>query len=181
MKTNVLLLLTTYCFISACEPSPQEKQKTEVQRLLERDSFSRATYGESADQHIKHETQKIISKAMLDTIGVYKAPVKVLVARIVKKEYSTYRSVHLTYKNVSGKMISGIKFKWYGVNAFNEPADLGSTFAEGFGGGFTDDSLKPGRTGDGTWDVLSRDAKKIKVAWPYEVSFDDGTSWKLRP
>ena len=69
---------------------------------------------------------------------------------------------------------------WYGTNAFNEPAELGNAVARGFGSGFSDDELKAGRTSNGTWNILSSDGKKIKLAWPTEVSFTDGTTWKIK-
>ena len=151
-----------------------------MEKQAELDSFSRAKYGESSAEHIKKMTDSVIAKAVFDTVGLYKAPIKVTIAKVVKQEYSTFRSVYLEYKNISKKKIVGIKFAWYGTNAFNEPADLGDSNLTGFGGGFMDDSIRPGRSGNGRWDVLSRDAKKIKLAWPTEVSFDDGTSWKLK-
>lgn len=157
----------------------QPIQKTKEQKAAELDSFSRAKYGESADDHVKKMVDQSIAKAMFDTVGLSRAPVKVLQAKIVKEEYSNYRSVYLKYKNISKKTISAIKFEWYGTNAFNDPADLGNSYAAGFGGGFTDDSLRSGRSTGATWNVLSRDAKKLKLAWPIEVSFNDGTSWKL--
>jgi hypothetical protein len=178
MKTPLQILVACLSlFIMSCE---QAKPKFELQKKMELDSFSRAKYGESSDEHVQKMVNATIAKAMFDTVGLSKAPVKVLKSKVVKQEYSSYRNIYLQYKNVSGKTIAGIKFKWYGTNAFNEPADLGSTFAEGFGVGFTDESLKPGRSESATWDVLSRDAKKIKLAWPIEVSFADGTNWKLK-
>jgi hypothetical protein len=59
------------------------------------------------------------------------------------------------------------------------PADM-SGFREGWGGGFTDDALRPGKTDYGEWSVLSRDGKKILIAYPYEVVFKDGTKWQLQ-
>ncbi|WP_439696508.1 hypothetical protein ACFGVS_28270 [Mucilaginibacter sp. AW1-7] len=178
MKLSALISTIALLFIlTSCE---QATPKTELQKKMELDSFSKAKYGESSDEHVKKMVDATMAKALLDTIGLYKAPVKVLSAKIVKEEYSSYRNVHLKYKNVSGKTIAAIKFNWYGVNAFNEPADLGNSYAAGFGGGFTDDALKPGHSDDGTWSVLSRDAKKIKIAWPTEVSFTDGTTWKIK-
>ncbi|AMR34226.1 hypothetical protein A0256_23630 [Mucilaginibacter sp. PAMC 26640] len=178
MKTFKLFLIASiYLILSGCQQ--QDKPKTEIDKAMERDSFSRKMYGESADEHIKKMVNQNIAKAAFDTVGLHSAPVKVLQAKIVKEEYSNYRSVFLKYKNISKKTVSGIKFQWYGTNAFNEPADLGSTYAAGFGGGFTDDPLRPGRSEGSTWNVLSRDAKKLKLAWPIEVSFSDGTSWKL--
>lgn len=113
-----------------------------------------------------------------DTTGIYKSPVKVLAARFAGKEYSNYKEVYLKYKNVSGKKIEAIRFKWYGQNAFGEPADMG--VYKGWGTGFSGDALRPGATDDGTWDALSSDGKKIIIAYPYEVAFSDGTKWALK-
>ncbi|MES2268748.1 MAG: hypothetical protein V4520_18435 [Bacteroidota bacterium] len=157
----------------------QPIQKSKEQNAAELDSFSKAQYGESAEEHVKKMVDQSIAKAMLDTVGLSRAPVKVIQSKVVKQEYSNFRSVYLKYKNISKKTISAIKFEWYGTNAFNDPADLGSIYAKGFGGGFTDDELRPGRSEGSTWNVLSRDAKKLKLAWPIEVSFSDGTKWKL--
>ena len=116
--------------------------------------------------------------AKYDTAGLYLAPVKVLSAKFVTKEYSNYKDISLGWKNVSGKKISAIKFKWYGINAFNEPADMGGLM-EGWGSGFSDDGLRAGGTDYGTWSILSKDGKKVLIAYPYEVAFDDGTKWEL--
>jgi hypothetical protein len=118
--------------------------------------------------------------AKYDTGGLYLAPIKVLSAKFVNKEYSNYKDVSLSFKNVTNKKISAIRFKWYGENSFNEPADMGS-LKEGWGAGFTDDALRAGASSNSTWEVLSRDGKKILIAYPYEVAFDDGTKWALNP
>ncbi|HEY9534095.1 MAG TPA: hypothetical protein VIQ77_06140 [Mucilaginibacter sp.] len=55
---------------------------------MELDSFSIATYGESADEHVKKMTDAVIAKALLDTVGLSKAPVKVVKVRIIQQEYS---------------------------------------------------------------------------------------------
>lgn len=114
-----------------------------------------------------------------DTNYLQNAPVKVISARPLQQEYSSYKSIRLTYKNISAKTISGVKFRWYGLNAFGDPADMGG-ITDGFGGGFSDDELRPGKTDGGTWDILSRDLKKVIKAWPYEVAFKDGTKWELK-
>ena len=49
----------------------------------------------------------------------------------------------------------------------------------GWGGGFSDDPLRPGATDYGTWSILSKDGKKVLIAYPYEVAFEDGTTWLL--
>ncbi len=131
---------------------------------------------EKSLQKIREEKHGIGAK--YDTSGLYLAPVKILSARFVTKEYSNYKDIALSYKNVSKKRISAIRFKWYGENAFNEPADMGA-LNEGWGAGFTDDILRPGATGYGTWSILSKDGKKVLIAYPYEVAFEDGTKWSL--
>lgn len=117
--------------------------------------------------------------AYLDTVGVSYAPVKVVATKIVNDEYSIYREVRLTWKNISEKKISAIKFKWYGVDAFNEPANMGSGF-DGLGAGMADRSLSPGKTDYGTWSTSSKSVKKIICAWPHEIAFADGSIWRLR-
>ena len=111
--------------------------------------------------------------------GLYLAAIKVVSAKFVTKEYSNYKDIALRYKNVSDKVVTAIRFKWYGENAFNEPADIGA-LSEGWGGGFTDDALRPGATDYGQWSILSRDGKKVLIAYPYEVVFKDGSKWELQ-
>lgn len=118
--------------------------------------------------------------AKYDTGGLYLAPIKVLSARFTEREYSNYKDVTLKYKNVSTKKVSAIRFKWYGVNAFNEPADAGNSFIQGWGGGYDDEGLGIGNTTYSTWNILSNDGKKILIAYPYEVVFKDGSKWELK-
>lgn len=149
----------------------------------ERDSFSISKYGKPAAEHIQDQVDSIMkattNNALFDTAGLYRAPVKVLNSKLFKKEYSNYRDIRLTYKNVSNKTIIGIKFRWKGVDAFGDPADMGSYTSDGFGGGFTDDPLRGGRTETSEWGILSKDGKKVILAWPIEVAFEDGSKWKL--
>lgn len=124
--------------------------------------------------------QKTYKDALFDTTGLSIAPVKVTKARLVKRDYSSYKDIQLTFKNISQKKISAIRFKWYGLNAFNEPAEMGQYgMLKGFGGGFTDDPLNPGKSSSGTWEIMSNNAKTIVLALPYEVAFSDGTKWKI--
>jgi hypothetical protein len=116
--------------------------------------------------------------AKYDTAGLYLAMVKILSAKFVTKEYSNYKDIQLIYKNTGNKKISAIRFKWYGENAFNEPADMGG-LKRGWGTGFVDDGLRAGKTDSGSWNILSRDGKKILIAYPYEIAFEDGTKWSL--
>ncbi|WP_147313955.1 hypothetical protein [Deminuibacter soli] len=126
-------------------------------------------------------TVKAMEKqTMFDTSGLSQAPVKVLSAKLTEREYSTYKDIYLIYKNVSSKKIAGIKFRWFGETVFGDPADMGSsTLAEGFGGGFTDEPLNPGESDSGKWDILSRNGKKVVLAWPTEIIYEDGSKWKI--
>lgn len=175
---KILPLLIAGSLLVSCKGVP-EKSAAEKQASL--DSFTMKKYGKSADEVVKDRMQDLQKKTLFDTAGLYKAPIKVLKARPVDKEYSNYRDVYISFKNVSSKTVEGVKFRFYGENAFREPADLGNPTIPGFGSGFTDETLRPGKTSSGTWEVFSKDAKKIILAWPTEVSFSDGTSWKLKP
>lgn len=116
-----------------------------------------------------------------DTAAARNAPIKILSAKMIKaSEYSNYKSVYLTYKNVTSKTIVAVKFKWYGIDAFGDPADMGSYGSDGFGGGFSEDRLRPGGSDSGQWDILSSRGKKILAAWPYEVVFSDDTKWEAK-
>lgn len=124
-------------------------------------------------------TQAVIKDALFDTAGISQAPVRVLSAKLVSREYSNSKDIRLTWKNVSYKKVAAVRFKWYGLNAFGEPADMGNTsILAGFGSGFAARSLSPGKTDSGEWSIMSNDGKKIVLAWPYEVAFEDGTKWK---
>jgi hypothetical protein len=140
-------------------------------------AFDETAFKDSVKKAMKKDIDRQIANSMFDTIGVSIAPVKVISATLKKGEYSSYRDMYLTFKNVSGKKITAIRFKWYGINAFNEPADMGSLTMAGFGGGFTDDALLPGRSESSQWGINSKDGKKVVLAWPCEVAFEDGTKW----
>jgi hypothetical protein len=110
-----------------------------------------------------------------DTTNLISSPIKIISSRPVTKEYSSYKDIAITYKNVSNKKIEAIRFKWYGINSFSEPADMGAS--KGLGGGFIDRPLGPGKTTTSQWSILSKDLKRVIKAWPYEVVFEDGTTW----
>jgi len=165
----MLMIILIVLIFSSCM-SESEKQQKKLQAFS--DSLKIALQVDSI--------MKVDEKNWnFDTIGVANGPVQIILAKPVQREYSTYKNVFLKYKNVSDKDIEGIKFKWYGETVFGDPADLGG-YPEGFGGGYTDDLLKKGNTSSGTWDALSRNCKKIILAWPTEVVFTDGTKWKSK-
>lgn len=179
MRTN-LVLLTICGTIISCSGS---KFQTKEQEDAYYDSISIAATGKTISERARESTDSVLNKiasdVYMDTAGLSKAPVKVIKAVLFKVEYSSYRDIRVTYKNVSKKAVIAIKFRWKGTNAFGDPADMGTSLQEGYGGGFTDDSLRPGRTEVSEWSILSRDGKKVELAWPYEVVFADGTKWEL--
>jgi len=126
---------------------------------------------------IDSTTAAVEKTSIIDTAGHYNSPVKIIASKLTRKAYSNYRSMWLKYKNVSQKKITGIKFSWYGTNAFGDPADMGNPILKGYGGGFTDEDLGSGKTAEGSWNILSSDGKQIILAWPYEIVFSDGTKW----
>nr|MBC7612937.1 hypothetical protein [Pseudopedobacter sp.] len=168
MKSLKLLFIAIFLF--SC--TNQQKSRANTDSIGDQ---SEEEFRDSAMAAMKEDSN---NRIFGDTVGSYKSPIRVLSSKVVKAEYSSYRNVELTFKNYSDKKVTGIKFRWYGVNAFNEPADLGNDLFEGYGDGFTDKEIKPGKTSTLTWEANSRRAKKILKAWAYEVAFNDGTSWK---
>lgn len=82
-----------------------------------------------------------------DTTGVWKAPIIIYSKKVVKSESGSLENIQLKYKNTSSKNITAIKFRWKGVDAFGDPADMGtSRIAEGYGAGYTDVELKLGKS-----------------------------------
>lgn len=162
----LFILMFTLC---SCETGIKTKESTVTDVLIQ--------------QKAKKYTDSIIAdakfNAAFDTVGLSKSPIKIISSKLIKSEYSSYRDIDLTYKNVSGKKIDAIRFSWYGINAFAEPADMGTSILPGFGGGVDDDPLLPGKTRTSSWNIMSRDGKKIVLAWPREVAFTDGTKWNI--
>lgn len=175
MKRLLLLSLTVISLFCCKQPAP----KDETQKLIEEtDHFIDSM---KAVQNAQEILQASVKNALFDTAGLSASPVKILSAKLVGREYSNYKDIRLSWKNVGSKRISAIRFRWYGLNAFGEPADMGSSYIQrGFGGGFSDDKLSPGKTDSGTWEIMSKDGKKVVLAWPYEVVFEDGTKWELK-
>jgi len=159
-------ILSAVCLFSCNQPSTKSEYKSVADSLI---------FAEKVHDKVNSSVKDYILK---DTNKLSDAPVKVISAKPVTKEYSSYKDISLSYKNISGKTITAIRFSWYGLNAFNEPADMG--VLDGYGKGSTDVALKNGKIGYGTWNVLSRDLKKVVKAWPTEVVFEDGTTWKIK-
>ena len=167
-----LLFLLPFIAIFSCQSQDEKQADKSISDSLE------VFKNERAEKLVDSFRKESMTKVLFDTSGI-DAPIKVTKAEIVKKEYSNYREIQLTYKNVSGKKIEGAKFRWYGVTAFGVPADMGGeSFEKGFGQGVIDDVIGRGKTVSNKWDINSRDAKKVTKAWAYEVIFSDGSKWE---
>ena len=170
---KLLFIIVIPLLFSSCSNSSSSST------INDTDSINGMTVAEWKKNYVDSLTNKMTHDAMFDTAGLYLAPIKVTKAYLYEKEYSNYRDISVTYKNVSSKKIDAVRLRWYGVNAFGDPADMGTSFQQGFGGGFDDDPLGPGKSRTASWSILSRDGKKVVLAWPIEVVFTDGTKWKL--
>lgn len=170
MKTffAILLLAMTSCI------NPIEEEKRRKAAENEKPGHVIVTQAQ-----VDSRVNDIYATALYDTVGSASSPIQVLSYKLVEKEYSNYKDVSLTYKNVSSKPVAAVRFRWHGLNAFGEPADMGGS-VEGFGAGFDDNTINPGKKKSGTWSISSRDAKTITKAWPYEIVFSDGTKWKSK-
>ena len=171
MKNPISLILQSLFYttvLSGCVQSSSKLDERTKNKM--RDSIY-AAFQKQGDAYL--------DSLLTDTTGVHTSPIKVTKARIVSREYTNYKDIELTFVNTSNVAVTEIKFRWYGLNVFGEPADMGSYLHEGYGGGFTDEKLLPGRKTSATWSIMSKDAKKVKVAWPLEVVLADETKWKL--
>ena len=171
---KVILLICICGVLFSCK-TETEKNIEETDKLIQEVKVQ----GE-AEQRTKEILEKSSKEFYTDTTGMGSSPVIVYKSKLVEKEYTNYKDIKLYYKNISKKNISAIRFEWYGENAFNEPADMGSYSVLGVGGGFTDDVLRVGASSSGVWEISSKDGKKIISARAYEVVFNDGSKWQLR-
>lgn len=155
------ILIISIRGLMSCKNKPEEPTYEEIAAAQER-----------VDKHMKD--------AMFDTVGLSESPVVVTKSWLYKEEYSTFKNIAFTYKNKSDKKIDAVRFRWYGLDAFGEPAEMGTSIVEGFGTGYDDDAISPGKSRTVRFSIYSSDAKKIVLVWPYEVAFADGTKWEVK-
>lgn len=172
MKGLTPLFFSQYIIIvslSCGGPTTAERMRAEEERV---EQAQRAST-EAVNRMVREREEK----ATRDSVAIANAPIQITKSRIVERSHSKYRDISLTFKNTSGKTIKAARFKWEGLNAFGEPADMGLT--KGSGRGWMDKTLRPGQTLTLQWDVLSSDLSTLKNVLPYEVVFEDGATWEL--
>lgn len=177
LKSNSMKQLTTITiaiFLFACNNSNSNKPELDSINGMSSEEFKQK-WMDSAKPALEKEVDMVILKK--DTSGMANAPIKIISYKIIKSDGGSYRNMFVSYKNVSSKKITAFRLNWYGQNAFGEPADMGNSLRNGFGGGFSETVLRPGGQNDSEWEILSRDAKKVVAVWPTEIVFSDGTKW----
>lgn len=174
MKNILNFCLLSILFVISCKSDREREKKLSEQnkKIAIRDSIS----ADSTIRAMKFEADITSGRILKDTIGYCKSPVKIVSSSLLKNKYSSDRDIKLVYKNVSKKKINAIKFRWKGIDAFGDPADMEGQVG-GVGGGYTEVAISPSKSDFATWDMLSRNASKITVVWVSEVAFSDGTKW----
>lgn len=170
MKKAIFIIVLAFC---GCNP-----KNTSTRQAFAPDSINAVTDA-IINESARTDATNLLGHSLEDTTGLYKCPIKIIIAKLVPSDGGNYRNVYLVYKNVGTKDVAAVKFAWKGINAFGDLADMGNALLRGYGGGFSDDGTRANHTNSGTWEILSADAKKIVKAWPIEVAFKDGTKWKI--
>lgn len=166
---KIMLHVLILIIILSCKEEPHIKTPEEQKRY---DSIYKA---------IKKESDDHMVSLLTDTTGVWESPIQVLSYKITKDEYASFKQVELTVKNISDKNVDAVRFKWFGFDAFGDPATgMGHPFEDGYGGGYSDETIKPGNVETYTWRTTSTNLKKLKNAWPVEVVYEDGSKWELK-
>lgn len=118
----------------------------------------------------------LLSEVAFDTVGTEQAPIRIVRYELVQNLNGHYKSVTLTYQNISPKNIDAIRFKWYGTDSLRKPVEMGYS-ATGIGGCFDDERLNAGKQRTATWGVLTNKLSIITKVWPTEIVFEDGSKW----
>jgi len=131
------------------------------------------------EQKIGEKIKDSIRQHFLDTINIQNSPVKIISSKLLKNAYSDHKDIQIIFKNISKKDVKAIKFEWYCENAFDKPASGKSFFIKGKSTGESTTFLKKQQTRSKIWEDFSTDANTILSARAYEVTFSNGTKWKL--
>lgn len=161
---KILFFISLSLFLFSCK-SDEEKAKEQYIK----DSITIAVMDRMADNMIERN---------FNNDEIKKAPVKIISCKYIQDSTSTSKHIEIFYKNVSNKNIVAVRFKWYGLNIYGEPADAGGM--DGFGGGSSEQHVKPNEEVGVTWDIYSRNGNTIKGCRPEVVIFEDGTKWSLK-
>nr|WP_294787026.1 hypothetical protein [uncultured Flavobacterium sp.] len=163
MKNLLILFLSTFLLFLKCN-KPAEPKNQNHSELTKPIRYENNTLETSQTGPIK------IKKV---------SPIKIIKATLHKSQYSNHKDIRVTFKNSGTKSIKAIKFEWFCINSFEEPANGRYFYGEGR---FTENSvylLKPNQEKTEFWEDFSTDADKITEIRAYYIVFTDGTKWEL--
>lgn len=161
MKNILILLLGSILIFSNCSKAKQTKQQKTSQSIpITIDTVS-------------------IAKDSTDNQIIEISPIKISSIRISENQYSDHKDIRFTYKNLGKKSIKAIKFEWYCVNSFEEPAANGRNFyAEGRFTLNVVTLIKSGHSKTEYWEDFSTDADKVVKIRAYYIVYTDGSKWR---
>ncbi len=103
--------------------------------------------------------------------------IKIIKARLSKNPYSDHKDIYITFKNLSKKPIKAIKFEWFCINSFDEPANGKYFYGQGRYKEKYVNLIKPGEIQTEHWEDFSTDASKITKIRAYYIVYTDGSKW----
>lgn len=191
MKTNLLLIIPVFMFVSCNDRTQNDKDKDTI------------TDSSTANKD-KSNNGTAMGVTGFDTTGQYDAPIKIVSCSVREKNIDTFDSkednlnheghykrfvyINVNYKNVSTKKVTGVKFMWYVVDKNDSPSDLHCEDCnEGVGMGATGSvskyphnrDVKIGQTITDEWMQPSKSGVKLKLLAPVLVEFYDDTKWNI--
>jgi hypothetical protein len=143
------------------------------------DKHKTIAHGDRTIKPLKSISASENQKGIVDTFGLYKAPIKILSAKLVEKKNSEGKYLRLTYKNISSKALCSINFKLYGLNTAGKLADVKNSSFGIDGCGYDIEMLKSEKILSEEQGLGKVDLKTLVLVWPIDVEFSDGTKWKL--
>ena len=171
MKRFIVSILSILMFIgiSSCQ-SHQEKDNDINSSLASEKDLNK----------LKREiSDSIENLVVLDSTGVYKSPVIAKDITVTKSINEDYRIVNISFENVSDKNVIAVKFRWKGLDAFGDKADIGK-LSDGFGDETIEIDIKSGeKISINSLHIKTSNLRKVSNVIPYEVAFEDGTTWIL--
>ena len=106
-----------FCFLVSC--SNEEKgikgidQVSTEQKKIDRESLSDLELKARAKVVTDSLIKDAVKSALFDTVGLSTSPVKVLKYYLYQEEYSQFKNISLSYKNISRKITKIINRKSY--------------------------------------------------------------------
>jgi hypothetical protein len=121
-------------------------------------------------------THKDPLEGLLDTVGLYKSPIKLISFKIITQQKS--KVLRVFYKNVANKSLCAAGFGFLIINSHNKPAKPGNTVSINFDGCGVYEEVKAKESA--YFDFTNFKYDNVLTMWPVEVDFMDGKRWALK-